>query len=269
MIGVGWVDTSPNLNAVRWRDLSPVDHLRGNMIGRASDFVSILADDVIPQLQQHLRANEQVYLWGSSLGGDFATYALLKRPDVFDGAIAVGGSHGNSKAIYEELLHSYKGTNALVDKRVYLGVGDLDGAAPDVIDLAKRLEAAQLAGLKVKLDVQPGYGHSGINVIGFAAGYRYLFERPNIALSQQQLKTLEGTYQPLNGGYPPITFRATQNGLVEVRNDFNIPLRAKNGYEFYREGQFFNVTFTVNDEKVDVKVETFFGVNDYSRATMP
>jgi predicted alpha/beta superfamily hydrolase len=265
VIGVDWLDTSPNLQAVRMRDLSPVAVDGVEASGQAAIFAKVLAEEIVPELAKRVRANGQVYLLGGSLGANFATFALLEQPQAFSGAIAIGGSYGNSRAVYERLVQKHKGHNALENKRLYLGVGAADSLASQVNTFAEEMNKAGLTGLKIKLDVLEGYGHSGMNVPGYAAGYKYLFERPRLTLSKEYLKTLEGTYTSLDGKDMPIELRITGQGLSVMRNGGAVPLHAQSPNEFYYEGEFYNLVFSITETKINLRIESFFGASEYSR----
>ncbi len=265
VIGVDWLDTSPNLQVVRMRDLSPVPVEGLESSGQATTFAKVLAEDIVPELAKRFRTNGQVYLLGGSLGANFATFALFEQPQAFSGAIAIGGNYGNSNVVYEQLIQKLKGSKALENKRLYLGVGAADAVASDVTTLAEKIKKAQFTGLNLKLDVLAGYGHSGMNVPGYAAGYKYFFERPQITLSKEYLKTLEGTYKSVDGRDAPLNLKLTEQGLSVMRNDKARPLYAQSPQAFYFDGEFFNLVFTITETKINVRLETFFGASEYSR----
>ena len=269
VIGVDWLDTSPNLQAVRMRDLSPVPVEGVEQSGQATSFVRVLAEDIIPELARRFRTNGQVYLLGGSLGANFATFALFEQPQAFSGAVAIGGNYGDSSEVYQQLLQKHKGGNVLDNKRLYLGVGSADALTPDVTALAEKIENAKLNGLSLKLDLLPGYGHSGMNVPGYAAGYKYLFERPRLALSKEYLKTLEGTYDSVEEGGNPITLRLTEQGLSVIENGESMPLYAQSPEQFYYDGGFYNFVCVITETKINLKLETFFGAREYSRIKTP
>ncbi len=265
VIGIDWVDTSPNLQMVRMRDLSPVSVEGVESSGQAALFAAVLAEDIVPALAKRFRTNGQVYLLGGSLGANFATFALLERPQAFSGAIAIGGSYGGSREVYQKLIQKHADSMALENKRLYLGVGVADSLVSQVTGLAEAIKNAQIAGLNLKVDVLPGYGHSGMNVPGYAAGYKFIFERPRLTLSRDYLKTLEGTYHSLNENEEPMDLQITEQGLSVVRGGKPMPLHAQSPNEFYYDGEFYNLVFTVNEEKINLRLESFFGTSEYSR----
>jgi hypothetical protein len=58
-------------------------------------------------------------------------------------------------------------SNALNGKRLYVGLGKWD---PVALEYVKELEKANLNGLQLKLDYLDGFGHSGMNIPGYAGG---------------------------------------------------------------------------------------------------
>jgi len=83
-------------NTDRTRDLSPEPSARlarrGTTAGGADDFLRFLSDELMPWVERNYRTAPFRVLVGHSRGGLFATYALLERPEVFDGYISISPS---------------------------------------------------------------------------------------------------------------------------------------------------------------------------------
>lgn len=72
--------------------------------GAADAFLELLVSEVIPVARQHVDVDpHRVAIGGWSLGGLFATWAWLQRPDVFSGLLAISPSLWWADA---ELVHS-------------------------------------------------------------------------------------------------------------------------------------------------------------------
>jgi hypothetical protein len=60
--------------------------------GGADKFLSFIADELLPTIDRNYRTRPYRVLIGHSLGGLFAVYALLNRPEVFKGYIVTSPS---------------------------------------------------------------------------------------------------------------------------------------------------------------------------------
>lgn len=261
IIGIDWSDVTGNIHEIRARDLLPAPVEGFKHSGQAKQFIAALTKEIIPALQKRYRLNGQEFLLGGSWGATFVTYALLAQPDVFDGAIAIAGDYKRTAKVFDQQLTSLANTQTLKGKRLYLGVGKGDQVAPDVLAYADKLAAAKLSGFNVKVDARDGFGHSGMNVPGYASGYQYMFERPNIALTPAILVQWVGDYISPDKGAPALSIQIESQTLVAKINGQKISVKAKADNEFYHPDHFFNLRF----DGAQVKLETFFGETNYQR----
>lgn len=261
VIGIDWSDVKGNVHALRARDLLPSPIASFENSGHAKQFVAALAKEIIPALQQRFRLDGQEFLLGGSWGATFVTYALLEQPDVFDGAIAIAGDYNTANDVFEQQLTSYANSSALNGKRIYLGVGKGDSVAPDVLSYAEKMKAANLKGFSIKMESLEGYGHSGMNVPGYANGYKYMFERPQLEIAPEILKKLTGTYTSADKNAAELIIQVDSKNLVALMGDNKISLLAKSNNEFYLADTFFNISF----EGKQATVETFFGTRVYHK----
>jgi predicted alpha/beta superfamily hydrolase len=259
-VGIDWNVTDDKVQALRARDLLPTALAPIPNSGRAEGFVDSLVKEIIPELNKRYRGNNQEYLVGGSWGGLFVTYALLERPDIFDGALAIGGSYSAAEPALREQIVRVKAAKSLAGNRLYLGMGKLDPAATQGVNYFDALKAADIKGLQLKLDYLDGFGHSGMNIPGYAGGLQFLFARPQLALSKEKLQRLAGLYAPADAKGEQLRILAS-DGLQLIYQDETINLLAQTETRFYREGAFLNLTFD-NDQLL---VETFFGSNRYRR----
>lgn len=90
MIVVGMI----NPRETRKRDLTvtPAEKQNPNQLENADRFLGFLEKEVIPFVKQQYRTLDYQVLSGTSHGGQFAINALIKRPDLFDGVIAISPS---------------------------------------------------------------------------------------------------------------------------------------------------------------------------------
>jgi predicted alpha/beta superfamily hydrolase len=60
--------------------------------GSADKFLAFIADELLPTVEANYRTRHYRVLAGHSLGGLFAIYALINRPEVFNGYLAISPS---------------------------------------------------------------------------------------------------------------------------------------------------------------------------------
>ncbi len=261
VIGIDWSEVKGNVHALRARDLLPSPITSFENSGHAKEFIAALAKEIIPALNQRFRLNGQEILLGGSWGATFATYALLQQPEVFDGAIAIAGDYKTAGDVFDQQLKSLANSQALTGKRLYLGVGKGDSVAPEVLAYAEKLKAANLTGLNIRVDVLDGYGHSGMNVPGYASGYKYVFERPQLTIAPETLEKLTGKYISTDKDATELIVQVESQKLVALIDGEKISLLAKSANEFYYPDSFFNLTF----EGTQANIETFFGATTFQK----
>lgn len=261
VIGVDWENVTGNVHAIRARDLLPAPMSQFEGSGNAKKFISVLADEIIPALNQRLRLNGEEFLLGGSWGATFTTFALLERPDVFEGAIAIAGDYKTASTVFDQQLKSLANSNALRGKRLYIGVGAGDMVAAEVTAYARKLKAANLRGIKFKFEKLEGYGHSGMNVPGYSGGYKHIFDRPQVAVAYKTLANLVGTYVADDKKSADLIIQIESKKLTASIGEDKIQLLAKTERDFFNPNRFFNITF----DGEAAKVETFFGEVVYKR----
>jgi Predicted hydrolase of the alpha/beta superfamily len=259
VIGIDWGDVEGDVHAIRARDLLPRAVKRYPNSGHAATFVKVIAEEIIPELEKRYRLDGKRFLLGGSWSGVFATYALLENPAVFDGAIAIGPGYDIGGEIMLQQIEAASRSQAYKDKRLYIGVGKWDPVAPSVLDYATALIDANVPGLQFKLDQQEGFGHSGMNIPGYAGGYQYLFARPRQSVSLEKLQALAGVYQEENSDEQIRISVQDQELVVEFSDGWILNLWPQAENNFYHPGFFYNIAF---DGKV-ASVETFYGKSRY------
>jgi len=88
VVGLGYVGENLDYGRLREDDLNPMGDV-GFEGGHAENFLQLLETQVIPLLEKEFRADPgHRYIVGSSGGGNFALYALLSKPELFQGYVA-------------------------------------------------------------------------------------------------------------------------------------------------------------------------------------
>lgn len=261
IIGIDWGDIEGDVHAIRSRDLLPQATGRYPNSGHASTFVKVIAEEIMPELEKRYRLNGQRFLLGGSWSGLFVTYALFENPSAFDGAIAIAPSYADGGEVLLQQIDAASRSQALKDKRFYIGIGSWDPVAPDVLNYAKALTDANVPGLKLKLDYLDGFGHSGMNIPGYAGGYQHMFSRPRLSLATDKLRAVTGVYQMENSDVQIVVSEQNEELVVELPDGYMQHMWAQSETDFYHPGVFYNLSF----EGETASVETFFGKSQYLR----
>lgn len=177
VVGVG----EPLASAYHWganraRDYAPRQVPEDPSSGHAADFFDALGHEIVPLVDEHYRTTpSDRILWGHSLGGTFALYALLERGGLFQRIIAT------SPAVYEQgaqLLDAdaWPEPGASVHANLFTSIGSLDHAYRPCVDwLTDQLRARSYADLKFETMIVPDCGHIGASAFGYLSGLRSVY----------------------------------------------------------------------------------------------
>lgn len=111
-------------NVKRIDELTPFPHpeYKG---GNAKYYLDFIISSLIPEINKRYRilpGSESTFIGGSSLGGLFAYYSLLKHPDLFGKAIVFSPSFWYSEEIFD--FTSEVETDNIKDTKLYLRAGE-------------------------------------------------------------------------------------------------------------------------------------------------
>ena len=170
----------------RHRDLDPDQ-------GGAA-FLRALKKEVMPWVQEHFRVNQDQLLYGYSMGGKFATFALFSEPTLFSsvmiGAPADGGTHMLPTAKkYEPNLRTLR-------TKVFMGAGSYEHETVDQIRRFRLWCAQHVPGAAITTYTAPEMNHG-------AAISAVLQEalRVNLAVLQKEIAVPASTLKRYTGVY--------------------------------------------------------------------
>lgn len=128
LIGIGYTDKNN-----RGTDYSfPKDKDFPSNSGGAKEFIKFINTELIPKIEGELDINSKDRtLFGHSLGGYFALYLLFQQeqPNPFQNSIVASANIMWKNAYLFELEQQYYNVNNTLDKKLYMAVGDLEGAS--------------------------------------------------------------------------------------------------------------------------------------------
>lgn len=96
---------------------------------RAARFLEFLETEALPAIDGDLRTTGERLLWGYSLGGSFAIYTLVHRPDLFTGRFALSPSvwRGDQAAVRD--LGEFLAESPGLESYLYLSAGSKESGA--------------------------------------------------------------------------------------------------------------------------------------------
>lgn len=187
-IGYGTVDGGV-INDRRNRDFTPTADARAPLSGGASRFLDFLRDELKPLIaKRYPQATGPSTLFGSSMGGLFASVAALERPESFDRYIIASPALWWDDHLLVRTVSQRPLWRGDATARVFMAVGALEEGAgiPQVDgfrlvsnarDLAQQLQMRSAPGLEVRLQVFTDETHTSVVPIALTRGLRTLYGR--------------------------------------------------------------------------------------------
>lgn len=177
VVGVG----EPLASAYQWganraRDYAPRPVPDDPASGHADTFFDALQHEIVPLIEQQYRTDpSDRTLWGHSLGGAFALYALLERGDLFHRVIAT------SPAAFEQQVRmldpdAWPEPGGRVRASLFTSVGSQDDEyRPGVDWVSDQVRARHYPDLRFETATVPDCGHIGASAAGYLTGLRSVF----------------------------------------------------------------------------------------------
>ena len=199
-------------NTNRTRDMTPSRPAKtfGGSAGGADKFLAFIADELLPTVDRTYRTRPYRVLVGHSLGGLFAVYALMSRPDVFQGYIAISPSLWWDDQALVKASPPFFAAHKDLRADLYLSMGSegqemLGGAWK----LSAVLEESKIPDLRWQFKRSPEEDHGTIPYLSIYEGLQAIFRGYRIAdpielFDQAGLSGLERHYVEVSKrlGYP-------------------------------------------------------------------
>jgi len=159
----------------------------GSRMAGADRFLAFVREELQPFVAERYDvAPGKAGVYGSSLGGLFAAYTLLRAPETFSRYLIASPAlwwNGSEVPALTETLDRED-----LDARVYLAAGsrEEDPAIPmlapyklvtNTRELGRRLEARNLPSLRVTVDILEGESHTSAVPVSIARGLRAVYGR--------------------------------------------------------------------------------------------
>jgi len=162
-------------NVDRTRDFSPTRVAGQPNTGGADNFMHFLSDELIPLVEKKFRANPYRILTGHSFGGEFAVFALLNEPDLFDAYIAISPylMYDNNYMVKEaraKLRSNYPG-----GVMFYMTVGDEPNYFEPLGAFETIIEEKSPVGFEFKYVKMPDENHGSIPHMSIYKGLEWIY----------------------------------------------------------------------------------------------
>ncbi|MBY0418006.1 MAG: hypothetical protein K2W88_08110 [Pararheinheimera sp.] len=173
MIVVGIVN--PPETRVRDMTITPSDKQSPVQLENADKFLDFVENEVIPFVKQKYRTVGYQVLSGTSHGGQFAINALVKRPGLFDGVIAISPSlYWNNNQLFGLAEPALK--NHRLQGRLYVSIANEEPTMTEpyqrFVDLLARNPSANLV---VESQTFSNETHNTTVLQGQYAGLKHIF----------------------------------------------------------------------------------------------
>jgi predicted alpha/beta superfamily hydrolase len=144
--------------------------------GGAEKFLSFIKNELIPYVNSHYPTNGDNTLWGHSLSGMFAVYALLNEPQLFKSCIAVDPSFWWDNSYVPKMAATK--LSAWTGRNMTLFIAGRDGSLTDMkIDTMDAiLKKAAPVDLKWKLEVYHDETHSSVRLKSTYDGLKFTYD---------------------------------------------------------------------------------------------
>jgi predicted alpha/beta superfamily hydrolase len=264
LVGIQWGGENPDPNVLRARDFTPTHMGDVSNSGGADKFLQFIKQELIPFIGNEYRTNDNRVLMGSSYGGLFTLYALFNEPEVFDGYIPTS----SASAWDNDILYTY--AKVFVKKkltkpiRLYSAIGEFDDLMPAFDDLFTFFAEQKFKNVSFKFERLKGLGHASLKSAGNTWGLHYVFAKPKLALSTQQLLRFTGKYQSKQSKML-VEVLVEQGQLhMQIANKKHL-LYASTEHSFYQEGEFLQASFDSASKPSKMTIESFLGDEEWLR----
>ncbi|MEM8488868.1 MAG: alpha/beta fold hydrolase [Bacteroidota bacterium] len=168
----------------------------------ASSFLSFIADELIPHLDQTYRTEPHYTLLGHSMGGLFTIYALLERPESFAAFIAISPSLGRNNQQQVARASAVFAEQANLNKNLHVVLGNEGGNTQAGTEaLVSILEQAAPEKLKWQFHPMVSEDHVSVFLPGTYKAMEAIFDGwkiPEAYLTDLDISIVERHYAALS-----------------------------------------------------------------------
>lgn len=188
LVGIGYKDKLADYGAERSIDLTPTNDAGPHNAGKTGGgpaFLQVIAEEIIPYVEQNLRGNPDYrVLGGSSLGGIFTLYAMYEQPERFNAYAAISPAvPWDHRWIFREeaLLRDKardEGTTVHLPARLYMSAAEKEWEwfFADIMAFDQILQHAKYEDFEYEFRLVDGERHAGTKAESWTRALRYTLE---------------------------------------------------------------------------------------------
>lgn len=164
------------------------------VLAGADLFLSFIEKEVMPLVKARYRTLEYQALSGTSHGGQFAINALIKRPSLFNGVIAISPSlYWNNNQLLDMAEEALK--NQTLSGRLFISIANEESTMTEpfqkFVDLTKKHPNKKL---NVSIKTFSEESHDSTTLLGQYYGLKHLFPNWAIPSTPQTLADLQAIF---------------------------------------------------------------------------
>jgi predicted alpha/beta superfamily hydrolase len=240
-----WGGTMPEMilvgiqNTNRTRDLTPTKNERGDG-GGADKFLQFIESEVIPLIEKNYRTQPYRIFAGHSLGGLFAVYSFVARPDLFNAYIAASPVlQWDDNLVIKRAEETFRQKKEF-KKVMFLALGDEQDLSKGFGAFRDLLKRANPKGFDYEMRDMPEENHGSVVLPAYYWGLRKIYagwnppQPPRGTVPETIVADLENHYKKLTEkfGY---TIPVPENILNQVGYFFLRSNRVPEAIEAFRK----------------------------------
>ncbi len=260
VVGITWGGKNPDYDNLRARDLTPTSSNMGNKYGNAPKFLECIKKEIIPLVESNYRVDKSNRaLMGSSFGGLFTLYAMLKETNLFNRYMLTSPAVNWDNGIIYTYEKEYSEKNTSLPVRLFIGWGSYEDQTvfQKFVDV---LKSRNYKDFNLSTYEVQGCGHSGAKAYGFTKGFQFLYEKPSIIVDTTILQQYAGDYEIAPNMI--VKLNVEDGHLVAHEpSGIKIILYSESDSDFYAKGIFLTGHFVKdqNGKVTGISVEQYNG----------
>ena len=215
----------PNVN--RNRDLSPSKLQGSSAPGGGDNFLNFFEEELIPYIDKSYRTSNYRVFFGHSLGGMFANYTILTRPELFNAFISASPYLMYDNEYILKVAESKIDNLSNYDRQLFITLGN-EPAYQASLDKFTSLLSDKTNTLRWNYQIFNDEDHNSIPVISLLKGLKYIYSDFQLSMTTatQGLEAILDHYSTVKSKYDYsvniseatfniIGYRLLQNGEIE------------------------------------------------------
>jgi predicted alpha/beta superfamily hydrolase len=215
-------------NTDRQRDLtppivqSPPEERPDGKLGGAQNFLTFIADELLPQIDRTYRTRPTRILVGHSYGGLFASYALLNRPEAFKAYISVSPSLWWDRQALAAQAVTFAAEHKDLQTAMFVTMGSEGGA---MLGGAQRFVGALTSGengIQATFQRWPNESHGSVVMRSVYEGFNWLYEfyyraNPIQTYEESGLRSFDKRFEEISK-YLGYEVKIPEGELMQIQN---------------------------------------------------